>query len=203
MLALVSHLIAPQPIHLEKWYSYADYPSARYGAAETAFETFTQTLVSASGKIVGCRAETASTDPQIDARACAIILKRGSFQPARWSDGTAVPGIYRTVVAFRQEGDDLPPHGDIELEVAQLPLGDSSPIYVTVAFASEPDGRIVDCAEQPSSTTPKKHPAPQLVAIACRTVANEWKAFTVLGDDGKPSRSVQNVTVMFALPSKR
>jgi hypothetical protein len=44
----------------------------------------------------------------------------------------------------------------------------------------------------------KEKPAnPQLVGIACKAVPADWKPLTVLGKDGKPSRSVQNAIVKF------
>src|SRR3954447_18330129 len=100
ILIAASQLAAPQAVGLKSWFSDDDYPSSQSSSRETAFRTVTQTLVDARGKIVGCRTETPSSDPQIDARACAIILKRGKFESARWSDGARVPGVYRTSISF-------------------------------------------------------------------------------------------------------
>jgi hypothetical protein len=154
-------------------------------------------LINADGKIIGCRVETASANPKIDALACAIILKRGRFAPAHWMDGTPVPGVYRWPVSFMIFGDSYDRFSDVELEVGRLP-GDKKSEFVTVAFSSDPDGRIGECVGAPPVRSREKAANPQLLAIACRAVQAEWKPFTVLGKDGKPSRSVQNAIVKFS-----
>jgi hypothetical protein len=202
LIISASLLAAPQPIRLDTWFSSNDYPTSEMDRADTTFRTVTQTLVDANGRIIGCRAETASSDPEIDALSCAIILKRGKFEPARWSDGAVVPGIYRKAISFLMFGDDRNPIGDIELEVARLPDGQKSPTFVTVAFASDANGHIVDCGDQPSLAKHSKPANPALLRLACQSVVAEWKPFTVLGPDGKPSRSVQDATVLFTVAGK-
>jgi hypothetical protein len=206
MLGLIisaSLLAAPQPIRFENWFSADDYPSSAMEREVTAFRAVTQTLVDAQGKTVGCRIETPSSNPEVDGLVCAIILKRGKFEPARWADGTPVPGVYRKAISFIMYGDTLLPSADIELDVASLPKGQKSPAFATVAFASNADGQIVDCGDQPPALKTSKPANPAILALACQAVTTGWKPFTVLGPDGKKSRSVQSATVMFSVPKKR
>jgi hypothetical protein len=202
LLMLAAQLAAPFPIDFDRWASSDDYPTDLVTGDHSSFQSVTQTLVDATGKIVGCRIETPSSSPQVDALACAIILKRGHFQPARWSDGTAVPGIYRKAIRIMLEGDTLDPFSDIDLDVDHLPDGKKSPAFVEVAFASESDGKIDECAAAAPVSKEQKPPNPSLVPIACQAVKTGWRPFTVLRPDGKPSRSVQNAVVKFT-PAKR
>jgi hypothetical protein len=139
----------------------------------------------------------------VDALACQIILKRAKFAPARWSDGSPVPGVYRWTVSFIQEGDTLDRFSDIEINVTNLPHGKRSPVYVKVAYASDADGRIRDCVDAPGIDHASKPSDPALVRIACQAVEAQWKPFTVLDADGKPTRSVQTATVKFTPDKKR
>jgi hypothetical protein len=186
---------------VENWFSPDDYPMSAVTGSETIFQSATQTLVDSNGKIIGCRIETPSTSPKVDALACGLILKRGRFEPARWTDGSSVPGIYRWVISFSLEGDTFDPLSDIEIGVERLPSGEKSPAYVQVTFATDAEGKIRECVGGPAIR--KKSPNPLLVSAACSAVKAEWKPFTVLGSDGKPSRSVQNVIVKFTTERKR
>jgi hypothetical protein len=109
LLFIASQLAAPLPIKPENWFSADDYPTDIVSGGETAFQSVTQTLIDSTGKMIGCRIETPSDDPKVDALACALILKRGRFEPARWGDGSPVPGIYRLVVSFVLAGDNSIP----------------------------------------------------------------------------------------------
>jgi hypothetical protein len=203
ILLAASQLASPAPIQFDKWFSDDDYPSELLNSNETAFLTVTQTLVDSTGRIVGCRIETPSANPKVDAIACAAILKRGRFVPARWSDGSPVAGVYRKLVRFMIPGDRLADFSDVEVEVASLPAGTKSPALVQVAFASDANGKITDCGVAPPDWGKAKPPQPSLVSVACKVVRAEWKPFTVLDPNGKPSRSVQNASVKFSLPKRR
>lgn len=202
LLLLASQLASPSPIAMDRWFSWQDYPSEVRDSLKTDFEPVTQTLVGATGKIIGCRVETPSSSPKMDALACALILKRARFEPARWSDGAAVPGVFRLPVAFYVYGDEHEHHSDIELEVGKLPNNKKSE-YVEVAFSSDAAGKILECVAKRPVGSWDKPANPMLVPIACKAVQAEWKPFTVLGDDGKPSRSVQNAIVKFVSAARR
>jgi hypothetical protein len=196
IIAASSLLSAPTPIQFTRWFSGYDYPTELLGGDQTAFQPVTDTVVDSSGKIRACRVETPSGSPKIDALACAIIVKRGAFKPAIWTDGTAVPGVYRTAIIFVVLGDQVPASRDIEISVQKLPKGEKSPASVNVAIASEANGTITECVGQPRDTKPKPD-NPALVAVACDTVKAQWKPLPVLDPDGKSTRSVQNVRVAF------
>jgi len=195
-------LAAPYPIDAEKWFSPDDYPTDQMDGAQTVFQPVTQTLVNVDGKIIGCRVETASRSAKMDALACAIILKRGRFEPARWMDGTSVPGVYRWPVSFMIDGDDYERFSDIEIQVGHLPDNKKSE-FVTVAFSSDAEGKIEECVGARPVRRKEKPANPQLVSIACKAVKADWKPFVVLGTDRKPSRSVQNAIVKFAAEAQR
>src|SRR5579875_877106 len=76
-LLLATQLAAPFPVDFGQWFYPEDFPTELTSGEKTVFQTTTQTLVDAAGKIVGCRAETTSSSSEVDAHACAIILKRG------------------------------------------------------------------------------------------------------------------------------
>ncbi|MCL6679582.1 hypothetical protein LZ519_09695 [Sphingomonas sp. RG327] len=196
LLAASSLLSAPTPIEFGRWFGGDDYPAEVLGGNQTAFQPVTETAVDSSGKIRGCRIEAPSGSAKIDALACAIILKRGAFKPATWTDGTPVPGVYRTAIIFLVFGDRLPTVRDIDISVQQLPKGEKSPATVNVAIAAEANGTITDCVDEPRSTKPKPD-NPALVSVACDTIKAQWKPVQVLDSEGKPSRSVQNVMVAF------
>ena len=200
--AAASHLAAPFPIDPGKWFSSDDYPSDLSDSSQTAFQPVTQTLVSADGKIIGCRAETTSSSSKIDALVCATILKRGRFQPARWMDGTPVPGVYRWPLIIMMLGDSIDQFSDIEIQVDHLPKSKKAE-FITVDFSSDSSGKIDQCVGARPLGQQDKPANPQLVAIACHAVQAEWKPFTVLGEDGKPSRSVQNAIVKFTTQKLR
>jgi len=204
MLALIiaSQLAAPQPIRWETWWSADDYPESAAEQESTAYRPVTQTLVDAHGKIVGCRLETPSKNAEVNGLACGIIMKRGHFQPARWTDGSAVAGIYRLAVGFAMDGDTLPPAGDIELEVASLPSGKKHAV-VRVAYGADAQGKISDCREEVSADRNWKPANPALVTVACQTITADWKPFTVLGEDGKKTRSVQDASVLFTVAKSK
>jgi len=204
MLLAAAQLASPAPIHFEDWFGSYDYPSDLFDENRgTAFQAPTQTLVDSAGKTFGCRVETPSGSPQVDALACAIILKKGRFEPARWSDGSPVPGLHRQVISFGFFGDQQPILSDVEVEVASLPPGTKSPAFVRVAFASEADGKITDCRGDPPAWVKIKPPDPSLFSVACSVVRAQWKPFTVLDPSGKPTRSVQTASVKFTVPKRR
>jgi len=200
-LLIASQLSAPVPIRMQSWFNSSDYPPTLANGIRTAFQSVTQTLVDSTGKMIGCRIETPSSNPKVDALACGLILKRGRLEPARWSDGSPVPGVYRFAVSFALENDSdrIDPFSDIDISVQRLPNGQRSPAYIQVTFGSDEGGKI----RVGGPPMRKKLPNPLLVSAACGAVEAQWKPFTVLGPDGKPSRSVQNMVVKFSTESSR
>ena len=159
----------------------------------------TQTLIDASGKIIGCRTEQPSAEPRLDSLTCAIILKRAKFDaPAHWTDGSSVPSLHRMTTTYAVNEGPAVKHGDIELTVDQLPRGAGSQLSLDVIFAADERGQISDCKEGYFTNVSRSKSAyPELVMIACEQVSKSWRAFTVLDAAGKPTKSVQNATVVF------
>lgn len=57
--------------------------------------------VDATGRATGCRVARASTEPQLDALACSLLMARGRFVPRRPAPGVAAPMTWGLVVYWR------------------------------------------------------------------------------------------------------
>jgi hypothetical protein len=189
-ILLASQLAGARPIPNEMWFSPDDVPSYLESGA---YRTSTQTLLDKTGSVVGCRVEMPSSEPKMDALACSLILKRGKFTPAHWSDGTPVPSLFRYTLVMSVDQYPPKPGGDVEITVDKLPKGIRSPLLLSLDYAVDETGKITDCVGAPSVGAERPKPNdPALVALACRELIAGWKPFTVLDETGRPGRSVQN-----------
>ena len=210
-LALAAQFSLPVRVHggvgdLSAVFKANDFP-AYLVAAKASRVVYTKTTVRPDGTIQGCVAEVSSGDAPLDAYTCAIIVKRVKFQPATWTDGTAVYGVIRTPV--RWVASSGPPSGketrratdsDIELSVNRLPKRAGSIAAISLQVAANESGRPVACiAFPPSDRTVARQNFPELVPIACQQVMKSLSFSPVVDTSGKAVRSVQNVSVHFKL----
>ena len=114
-------------------YSVDDYPQASLRRGESGYARIAVT-VSPEGKPIGCSVIVSTDYPDLDARSCAVMLKRGRFTPAVNEKGQASYAIYRQTVPWftadtAQEmratvGQYTVPNDiDIEVMVNKLPAG--------------------------------------------------------------------------------
>jgi hypothetical protein len=167
---------------------------------------YTRTTVRPDGSIQDCTAEVTSGDRKLDAYTCALIIKRARFLPAKWTDGSPAYGVIRVPVSWIIANG--PPSNedilratvpDLELSVARLPKGAHKIAGVTLETAVDGKGRLVSCAEYPVRAPDDRGHFPELVSIACEQAMKSLSLHPPVDRPGKPSRSVQTVSVHFKL----
>ncbi|MFL6760861.1 energy transducer TonB [Sphingomonas sp.] len=207
-IALAAQLSAPVPAgvrlpDVRALFSPDDFPA--YLQMEGVSRTVhTRTTVRPDGSIESCVTEESSGDARLDAYTCGLIVKRATFQPAKWIDGTPVYGVIRAPVSWRIS-DGTPTETemlksaepDIDLAVNQLPKGAGSIAVFDVEIGAYANGRGAICAEHPADAMRSKKHFPELVAIACQKVMTDYPVVPPVDLSGKPVRSVQTVSVRF------
>jgi hypothetical protein len=210
-LALAAQLSLPVPADagvpdVRAVFFVDDFP-AYLQAAGVSRTVYTRTTVRPDGTIQGCVAEASSGDAKLDAYTCGIIVKRATFRPARWTDGTPVYGVVRVPVRWAVS-NGLPSYEDslratvpdLELSVNRLPKGAHSIVGVSLEIAADESGRPVTCVDYPpfGRTDAKRH-FPELVPIACQQVMTSLSVSPAVDASGNAVRSVQGVSVHFEL----
>jgi hypothetical protein len=188
-------------------FSYTDMP--RYlieAGSDLSKNVYTRTTVRPDGSTENCTVEVTSGDPKLDAYTCALIVKRGKFQPARWTDGSPVYGVIRVPVSWRisavgaPEEDPLKSRSpDLELSVNQLPKGANSIVGIMLELAADESGHVVSCMESPPLKNDRRKHFPELTPVACEQVAKNVPIKAPLDAAGKPMRSIQTASVYFKL----
>jgi TonB family protein len=191
VLFLASQLAGPTTTGPANWYKPDDYP-IQYIEAGRSFDISLRLTVKSDGSLQGCAIEKSSGEKAFDKYNCALLLSRAKFSPAKDKDGRPTLGIYRTRVTWRT--DDRKPQagpGDLELTVATLPAGLSSPINIQVALAVDSVGRGTDCA----GSKPDQNAA--LVQAACAQLLRSYRAIPARLPSGELVPSIQTATVSF------
>lgn len=191
VLLLASQLAAPTTLGPANWYKADDYP-IQYIQAGRSFDISLRATVRPDGGLQGCAIEKSSGEKDFDKYNCALLLSRARFSPAKDRDGRPVLGIYRSRVTWMM--DDRKPKagaGDLELTVANLPAGLSSPAYIHVALAVDGTGRATDCAKG----KPDQNAA--LLKAACTQLLRSYRAIPARLPSGALVPSVQSATVSF------
>ena len=160
----------------------------------------TRTTVKPDGTTQDCGFERGSGDRKLDALTCAIILRRATFQPATWVDGSPAYAVFRTPVSWTIGGppskkelrDAYSP--DITITVSRLPEGAPDPTNVHLMIAVDESGRIVACDEAPKDTRDHSKTFPALAPLACQEMARQLKPRPAKDGSGNPVRSVQSAT---------
>lgn len=186
-IAIAAQLAAPQPKTM--WISVGDNPVPK----KEAFVSI-RANVDPNGKIQNCEIERTSGMPTIDAFTCQITLKRARFRAARWIDGTASYGVYRTNVAWLPTGapqSRVIPTGNVLLTVSRLPDGVAFPARMGLVIAVEEHGGIRACERVDRSQNP------MLVELACAQLASNYQPVAVRNGEGASVTSVQPVAVEF------
>ena len=190
-LFLASQLTAPTTLGPASWYKADDYP-IQYIQAGRSFDVSLRATVRADGSLQGCAIEKSSGEKDFDKYNCALLLSRAKFSPAKDRDGRPVLGIYRSRVTWMI--DHRKPKasaGDLELTVADLPAGLSSPTNIHVAVEVDGAGRAIDCANGKSDQNAA------LVKAACTQLLQSYRAIPARLPSGELVPSVQSATVSF------
>ncbi|WP_066726525.1 TonB family protein [Sphingomonas pituitosa] len=119
------------------WVTDADYPSSAVDKGKVGRVHFTLT-VDTKGVPDGCYITATSGFLQLDQHACAILLKRARFSPARDPAGTPIRAIYSNNFAWTSQDGPAPgeiPRIDLIVDVAKLPAGYARPALTRVHFA--------------------------------------------------------------------
>jgi TonB family protein len=89
----------PNPIHVESWLSYTDYPDSALRSLTTGV-TVARVDVGADGKATDCTVVVGSGSADLDRATCGGAL-RGRFSPARTAEGKAVSAMTIFNVVWR------------------------------------------------------------------------------------------------------
>lgn len=119
----------PRPIGPGTWISQEDYPAAAIRANAEGFVAY-RLQVDAAGRPNGCSVTQGSGNADLDAATCALLTRRGRFEPARDANGQAVAGTYTSRVRW-----------DLRGRLRPVPEAREMVIMRTVA----PDGAVSDC----------------------------------------------------------
>lgn len=212
MLWLALSALMSLPVHIDKrvhdvraLFSNDDFPAylVIQGISRTVH---TRTIVRRDGSVESCAAEVSSGDTKLDAYTCALILKRGKFLPAKWTDGSPVYALIRVPVRWMIAGapssvEDIMkktvPH--FELSVNRLPKGAGSIVGVNLIVAADEKGRVQACSEDTGFKSFRKKHFPGLALLACQQVKTAFTAPVPTNAGGNPVRSVQTLVVHFRL----
>lgn len=200
-IALAAQLSAAAPKNLRSWFGPRDMPTSVMVAGTGRSVVSIRVLVRPDGNIGGCTVETGSRVPILNSLSCSLVVRRAKFDPARWSDGSPVFGVYRTAVSWIVS--DVPlkvprvSNPDIEVSVQTLPSGIKDPSLVRAMLAVEANGTIRSCTANNAESFERAENLPALIPTACDQLINGYKPLPVVDTTGKPVRSVQDVLVGF------
>jgi hypothetical protein len=204
-LVLAAQLSAPTPTNLHDWFVVNDFPPYLGARSPHLWLVPIRIDVSPDGAIKNCIAEASSGEPYLDKRTCDLVRKRAIFTPARWADGSAAYGVYRTGVNWvvMDAPQTLPKlyYPDLELSVNALPSGSSASV-VRVMFSVDEQGRASSCIAEPGGGIERADNLPSLVPIACEELLKSYTPVPAKDSGGKPVRSVQDALVLFSTKSR-
>ena len=187
---IAADLVGARPIDVETWFSSIQWEQRVLDKGGHA-TTFIRVTVAPDGRPDNCKVETTSGLADLDAEACAQVMKRGRFKAAKGLDGSPAYGVYRQNVlwadaqSFRYERPV-----DVELALSRLPKGVRVPNNYFILFA-------VDANGNKSSCQPPERMNAALAGIACKEVIENYPAIAAKIATGGAVPSVQNVIVSF------
>ncbi|HEX6741902.1 MAG TPA: energy transducer TonB [Sphingomicrobium sp.] len=150
-----------------------------------------EVTVRPDGTVRDCTVTAQSGLPKLDQITCTSMMRRARFKPAKWSDGSAVFGVYRSSAVWGVEGASVALPADAKLSVKALPSDVRGSAIADIAFEAASDGRVAHCIRVGTASDVR------LVAAACDWLLASYKAVPVL-DAGKQVRSVQTLSIVFA-----
>ena len=200
-LAATTQLSAPVPKDLPTLFTADDVPD--YLIAKRSGLWFVKVRVSVrpDAKVEGCDIEASSGIPDLDKFTCRRILTRAGFIPARWADGTAAFGVYRTsikwIVADSPWDTSRVGYPDLDIKMQRLPAGAQSPTSVRVMFNVDQTGNMSSCEAEPTKPFEHIDNNPTLVPVACEQLSKNYKPVPAKDTSGNTIPSVQDAEVRF------
>jgi TonB family protein len=94
-----SALSGGNPISQESWIRDVDYPREAQQLQQQGPAAYTL-LVSPEGQVIECKITRSSGYRRLDSRACALLMSRAKFDPARDVDGSPAYMLYRDTISF-------------------------------------------------------------------------------------------------------
>lgn len=187
-------------------FTYNDVPDYLLRLSEVSRTVYTRTTVRDDGSVQRCVAEQSSGDAMLDGYTCAIIVKRGKFAAAKWTDGSPAYSVLRFPVTYTVT-ESIPSEeqrlravqDDLELSVNQLPKGARKIVDITLEVGVDETGHIVSCGELPPAAGDPRLHFPILIPIACEQATKNLTLQPPLDPSGKPLRSVQTASVQMTL----
>ena len=189
-ILLAADLVAAQPTNVGSWFSdiaWEERVSKKGGHATT----FIRITVAPDGRPDNCKVETTSGLADLDAEACAHVMKRARFRAAKGLDGSPAYGVFRQNVLWADaESFRYEKPVDVELAVSRLPKGLRVPNSYFLLF-------VVDANGNKSSCQPPERMNSALAAVACKEVIENYPAIAAKTSAGGAVPSIQNVIVSF------
>lgn len=205
-IALAAQLSAPVPTNLPKWFVFDDFPSYLVDRDPGVWAVGIRVTVGADGSVQGCHVESSSGDKRLDELSCKKVAAGATFRPATSPTGAAVPGVYRTYIAWdvtrAPAATSRVSNADLNLSVASLPAGVRSPAAVRVMFAVDEQGRMTSCESEPTQAFEQVEANPALVAVACDQLMKSYKPVPAQNSAGEAIGSVQDAIVRFSVQSQ-
>ena len=199
-IAVAAQLVASEPVKFLTWWSSGDMPASAQRAGVSRI-VMARVTVGPDGSIKDCSTEGMSGDPVLDAVTCAIITKRGKFDPARLVDGSPAYGVFRRsvtwVVGSPPPETDYPV--DLDLTLNQMPLGVQSPAHANLVAALDEAGHPTACSPEPPVSGAHQTSDPTLLSLGCNALMKQWTGKPPLDAQRRPLPSVQTVTVRFSV----
>lgn len=202
-MILLSALLAagvvqgPEPIDPARWVDDSDYPkeSLRQGVGGV---TSFRLIISETGQPERCEVVESSGLEALDQRACAIMLKRGRFQPGKDETGKSSASVYRSQLTWRpaSRGKLKPIAPDLELLVSSLPPGLQNDALVRVNVVITSTGQVRACSPRAQSASSKEG-KDVLGEVACGQALTLTGTPPVLDQRGAPIDTVQTLLVGF------
>jgi len=200
-LVLTAQLSAPVPTNLHDWFVANDFPPYLGAQSPHLWLVPIRIEVSPDGAITNCVVEASSGERLLDKLTCDLVRKRAKFRAARWLDGSAAYGAYRTRVnwVIVDSPQSLPQiyYPDLDLFVKALPSG-SSTSMVRVMFSVDEQGHTSSCVAEPGGGIERAENLPALVPIACEELLKSYTAVSAKDSSGRPVHSVQDALVLFS-----
>ena len=199
---------SPQILNAAKTITPDDYPPQMVRNNQSAFEDI-RVVVAPSGKPETCDVVAELRSPrgvgsskEISQLTCALMLRRGKFQPAIGVDGSPSYGTYSGWISW-QVGDGLsyrqPDQVDVDISVASLPKGMPDPALIDVDIAVAADGTPGTCSPTASAkdASPLRLDSPALAAVACSQFLGS-KLSSARLQSGVMVASVQRIVARFS-----
>jgi hypothetical protein len=195
LLLAAAQLSAPAPVKYPTWFSTDDNPKHLVDRREVRKVGIRVIVSPSGGKPQACEIESRSGDDVVDAFTCGLVMKRASYSPARWMDGTPAFGVDRLRVVWGR-GDPPPASHDIDVSIRDWPRGVRSPTGARVILSADRQGHPLSCVADQRGTANKA--SAEVVRLACEQLVKTYRAIPVKNLRGEPVPSVQNADVLLS-----